>query len=215
MSINKFIAFSSILAFPALSFASLIGDIVQGDLSLAGGNSTIQGCPNSLRLNISSPFNSPQTVSAAGAPEFAGSIGVCTSVNPTPVIEDTDWFADIHSNQIVYSIGPSANDMDVVISLSDLDWVNFPAGTIVGISVLQDALGLSIPPTFGAHSVVAVFGRTSPNVSTLTTTLQLNVSHGTPIPEPATTMLLLLGLAGLGTERFLRGSLDTRQTAKG
>lgn len=179
------------------AWASLIGDSVIGTLELAGGNSIISGCPNNSRINVLTPFGSPRTVVATGTPEFQGSISVCQSANPSPVVESQDWSVDVQSERLVYTMGPLNDEetFSVAVLLEDLDWVDMPEGKIFGLNIIQDDIGIT-NTVFDAHSVGVAFTPVFPSSGTKTTIIQLKTQHA-KVPEPASLGLLGLGLLGL------------------
>lgn len=198
MKTKAVIAATALLLYaaPVPAVASLIGDSVQGDLQIAGGNSSLATCPNGQRLNVSQNFTSPATVDATGTPEFSGTIGVCDGAQPTATITDLDWSVDIQDSRLVYTMGifDQEEEFSIAILLDDLNWVDFPAGTITGLTVTQDDIGLS-NTLFSANSVSVAFDPNFPTTSPTTTIIDLQVSHD--IPVPSTLALLAAGLAVL------------------
>lgn len=201
----KYLVAAAVLSIPVLPMpvaASLIGDSVQGDLQIAGGNSVLATCPNQQRLNVSQNFASPATVDATGVPEFTGTIGVCDG-NQQPTITDLDWSVDVQDSRLVYTMGvfERQGDFSVAILLEDLNWVDVPGGVITGLSVVQDDIGLT-NSIFGPNNVSVAFTPDFPSAITTTTIIDLQVDHDdVPVPVPATFGLMVSGLALLAWRR--------------
>ena len=107
-------------------------------------------------------------------------------------------------------------------TLSDFDWLNFPNGTIAGVSLIGVAgvTGLALSDIdFTDYSVTVDLSETNWSRNSRAG-VRLTVSHGAPefallavpnptalaVPEPTTLALFGLGLAGLGFARKKRKS---------
>ena len=107
-------------------------------------------------------------------------------------------------------------------TLSDFDWLNFPNGTIAGVSLIGVAgvTGLALSDIdFTDYSVTVDLSETNWSRNSRAG-VRLTVSHGAPefallavpnptalaVPEPTTLALFAIGLAGMGFARKKRKS---------
>ena len=140
----------------------------------------------------------------------------------------SDDLFDINITGMSFAISPltalGIGDGTEDLTLSILDWLNFPNGTITGVSLIGVAgvTGLTqtdISYSFTDHSVTVDLSETIWS-SNSRAGVRLAVSHGAPelallavptpttlaVPEPATLALFGIGLAGLGFARKKRKS---------
>ena len=180
-----------VLAYPAQ--ATLIGDMVDGD---ATGMTT---------------FNTgTETVDGTFVPEFAGTL---TDDDGT-----TSVYFDFRADTLLILLESDQSGTTFVpgfsVIFSDLDWLGDPGYILAGVTVNYDTPtellggtpGENITPDVQDHSLELFF--TGFDIEEfreieLQLTFAEDTGTGTPIPEPASMVLLLTGLAGLAARRKL------------
>jgi hypothetical protein len=201
MKTSLALVFGVALVVPSLAFAgTLIGDSVEGKIDFYG-NSILMG---EERLIADPQFTSPATVDATPTPEFSGTVKCIVGTNPEIVRTPMDWFVDVQSSQIKYSISPYGAGGDwqaVVIDLSDLDWVGAANDVISGYSVVLDEIGIDVDLNSdqqigtSPHGIWVGFNPDGSGSNTRRSTIIALETF--TIPEPGTFALLGMGAVGL------------------
>ena len=109
------------------------------------------------------------------------------------------FFIDLDGSSIAISAPDFQIGSDIQLTLSSLDWVDFPAGVIEGFTLVNNNVVPQVPPgvfdendiTFGDHFVTIDLTNTFWNPGSIVVTLDVN--HG--IPEPSSAALFIGGLA--------------------